>query len=73
MKVNQLISKGEDTIAFSELPPLHKEVVTDFFKVVEDEKGSIVDRVENAIDKVASFHNVSTDVMYNYINNETGV
>lgn len=60
------------TKTFNELPPLHKEVVTDFFKVAEKEEGSIIDRVETAVDKVADFHNVSTDVLYNYINTETG-
>ena len=29
--------------------------------------------VETTIDKVATQHNVSTDVMYNYIDKETGV
>jgi len=28
--------------------------------------------VETAVDKVADFHNVSTDVLYNYIDTETG-
>jgi len=46
--------------------------VADFFKVVEKEEGSIIDRVETTIDKVATKHNVSTDIMYNYINKETG-
>ena len=55
------------------MPPLHKDVVTDFFKVVEKEEGSIIDRVETAIDFVSDQHNVSTDVMYDYINKETGV
>ena len=72
MRVNQLINKPLNTTAYNELPPFHKEVVSDFFKVVNDEEGSIIDRVETAIDKVASFHNVNTDIMYNYIEKETG-
>jgi hypothetical protein len=60
------------TKTFNELPPLHKEVVTDFFKVAEKEEGNIIDRVEAAIDVVSDHHNVSTDVLYNYINTETG-
>lgn len=73
MRVNQLVNKPVNTTAFNELPPLHKEVVADFFKVVEKEEGNIVDRVEAAIDVVSDHHNVSTDVMYNYIDNEIGV
>ena len=71
-RVSQLINKPVDTTAYNNLPPLHKEVVADFFKVVEKEKGNIIDRVETAIDSVSLSHNVSTDVVYNYINKETG-
>ena len=72
-RVSQLINKPVNTTAYNDLPPFHKEVVADFFKVVEKEEGSIIDRVETTIDKVATKHNVSTDVMYNYIDKETGV
>ena len=36
-KLSNLISTGVDTKTFNSLPPLHKEVVTDFFKVLEKE------------------------------------
>ena len=71
-RVSQLINKPIDTTAYNDLPPLHKEVVADFFKVVEKEKGNIIDRVETAIDVVSLTHNVSTNVVYDYINKETG-
>jgi len=73
MKVNQLLNKPVDTTAYNSLSPLHREVVADFFKVADKEEGDIINKVETAIDKVASFHNVSTDVIYNYIDNEIGV
>tara|TARA_Y100000004_G_scaffold92374_1_gene103546 strand:+ start:448 stop:594 length:147 start_codon:yes stop_codon:yes gene_type:complete len=47
-------------------------VVADFFKVVEKEEGNIIDRVETAVDVVSLTHNVSTKVVYDYINKETG-
>ena len=73
MKVNQLLKPNVvDTTTFNQLPPKHKEVVNDFFKVVELEDGNIIDRGEAAIDVVADNHNVNTDVVYNYINKETG-
>ena len=73
MKLNQLLKPNVvDTTTFNQLPPKHKEVVNDFFKVVELEDGNIIDRVEAAIDVVADNHNVNTDVVYNYINKETG-
>ena len=70
MQLNSLMSKDIDTKTFNELPPLHKEVVADFFKVLDKEEGNVIDKFETAIDKTASFHNVKTDVLYNYINNE---
>ncbi len=39
---------------------------------VEKEEGNIIDRVETAIDVVSLTHNVSTNVVYDYINKETG-
>ena len=71
-RVSQLINKPVNTTAYNDLPPFHKEVVADFFKVVEKEEGSIIDRVETAIDVVSLTHNVSTNVVYDYINKETG-
>lgn len=70
MKLNNLMSKKLDTKTFKELPPLHKEVVADFFKVLEKEDGNVVEKIEMAIDKTAEFHNVNTDVLYNYIDKE---
>ena len=72
-RVSQLINKPVNTTAYNDLPPLHKEVVADFFKVVEKEEGDIINRVETTIDKVSTQHNVNTEILYNYINNETGV
>jgi len=73
MKLNQLLKPNVvDTETFSQLPPQHKEVVNDFFKVVEKEEGNIIDRVETAVDVVSLTHNVSTKVVYDYINKETG-
>ena len=74
MRVSQLLKPNVvDTTVFNELPPKHKEVVNDFYNQLEKTDGNIIDRVENIIDKVATKHNVSTDIMYNYIDKETGV
>ena len=74
MKVSQLLKPNVvDTTVFNQLPPKHKEVVNDFYNQVEKSDGNIIDRVETTIDKVATKHNVSTDIMYNYIDKETGV
>ena len=68
-RVSQLINKPVNTTAYNNLPPLHKEVVAVFFKVVEKEEGDIINRVETTIDKVSTQHNVNTEILYNYINN----
>ena len=74
MRVSQLLKPNVvDTTVFNQLPPRHKEVVNDFYNQLEKTDGNIIDRVETTIDKVATKHNVSTDVMYNYIDKETGV
>lgn len=63
---------GLDNPQYNSLSPLHREVVADFFKQYELEDGNIVDKVDSAIDKVASFHNVSTQVVHDYFEKEMG-
>tara|TARA_B100001113_G_C20539272_1_gene375301 strand:+ start:241 stop:387 length:147 start_codon:yes stop_codon:yes gene_type:complete len=47
-------------------------VVNDFFGQVDYENDDVVKEVETTIDKVSIKHDVNTDILYNYINNETG-
>ena len=73
MKVNQLLKPNVvDTTAFNNLPPLHKDVVSDFFNQVNYDNVDVVKEVETTIDKVATQHSVNTDVIYNYMNKELG-
>ena len=73
MRVNQLLKQNVvDTTNFNQLPPKHKEVVNDFFGQVDYENDDVVKEVETTIDKVSIKHDVNTDILYNYINNETG-
>jgi hypothetical protein len=48
-----------------------KEAITDFFKIVEKETGNIIQKVDNAVTKVASFHNIDTNTVYEYFDKET--
>lgn len=74
MRVSQLLKPNVvDTTVFNQLPPKHKEVVNDFFGQVDYENNDVVKEVETTIDKVSTKHNVNTEILYNYINNETGV
>ena len=74
MRVSQLLKPNVvDTTNFNQLPPKHKEVVNDFFGQVDYDNNDVVKEVETTIDKVSTKHNVNTEILYNYINNETGV
>ena len=74
MKVSQLLKPNVvDTTVFNQLPPKHKDVVNDFFVQVDYESNDVVKEVETTIDKVSTKHNVNTEILYNYINNEIGV
>ena len=74
MRVNQLLKKNVvDTTAFNELPPLHRDVVNDFYNQVDYDNNDVVKEVETTIDKVALKHNVQTNVVYDYMDKELGV
>mgnify|MGYP003316728490 CR=1 FL=1 len=73
MRVSQLLKPNVvDTTAFSQLPPKHREVVNDFFNQVDYDNVDVVKEVESTIDKVALKHNVKTEIVYDYIDKETG-
>lgn len=72
-RVSQLISKEPvDTPTFKNLSPRHKDVVADFYDNLDYECNDVVKEVETTIDKVSMKHNIETDVIYNYIEKETG-
>tara|TARA_E500000178_G_scaffold198244_1_gene196277 strand:+ start:678 stop:905 length:228 start_codon:yes stop_codon:yes gene_type:complete len=72
-RVSQLISKEPvDTPTFKNLSPRHKDVVSDFYDNLDYECNDVVKEIETTIDKVSIKHNVETDVIYNYIEKETG-
>ena len=74
MRVSQVIKQNVvDSSTFKELPPQHKDVVTDFYYMIDYDNDDIVKEVETTIDKVSLQHNVNTNVMYNYIDKEIGL
>ena len=73
MKVSQVIKQNVvDTSAFRNLPPLHKDVVTDFYNNLNYDNDDVVKEVETTIDNVSLQHNIKTDVIYDYIDKELG-
>jgi vacuolar-type H+-ATPase subunit H len=72
MKVSSLIKENQliDSKAFSELSPLMKEAVKDVYKIINEETDSIIDRFENAVSKVAKFHNINKEKFDEYFDKE---
>ena len=72
MKVSSLIKENQliDSKAFSELSPLMKEAVKDVYKIINEETDSIIDRFENAVAKVAKFHNINKEKFNEYFDKE---
>jgi hypothetical protein len=47
-----------------------KEAMGDVFTLIEKETGSIIEKFDNAITKVAKFHNINAEKFYEYIDKE---
>ena len=59
-----------DTQSYKDLSPLMKEAVSDVFKLIEKETGDIITKFENAVDKVAEFHNINVEQFDEYFDKE---
>jgi len=59
-----------DSKSFKSLPPLMKEAVTDFFSLLEKDSKPFIEKFERAVDKVADFHNINTQQLYDYFDRE---
>lgn len=72
MKVSNIVSKNHliDSNSFKSLSPLMKEAVKDLINLL-DNKGNLIFNFENAVGKVAKFHNINEKVLYEYIEKET--
>ena len=72
MQVSQIVKQNLeiDSKSFKELSPLMKEAVSDVFKLIEKETGDIITRFENAVNKVAEFHNINLEKFNEYFDKE---
>jgi len=59
-----------DSQSYKDLSPLMKEAVSDVFKLIEKETGDIITRFENAVNKVAEFHNINLERFNDYFDKE---
>ena len=72
MQVSQIVKKNLeiDSQSFKDLSPLMKEAVSDVFKLIEKETGDIITRFENAVNKIAEFHNINLEEFDEYFDKE---
>ena len=72
MLVSQIAKENfiTDSQSYKELSPIMKEAVNDIFKVIEKEQGNIITKLENAIAKIAKFHNVDIEKINEYFDKE---
>ena len=72
MQVSRIIKENLfiDSKTYSELSPNMKDAVKDVFKFVEEGKGSIVEKFDEAIKTVASLHNLSVKQIEDYFDRE---
>jgi len=72
MQVSRIVKENRiiDSKSFNELPPLMKEAMSDVFKLIEKETGNIIEKFDNAVTKVAEFHNINVEKFYEYVDKE---
>ena len=69
-KVSNIINQNDfNSVAYSNLSPLYKEAVNDVFKIIKND-GNIIVNFENAVNKIAEFHNVDKTKLYEYFDKE---
>jgi len=59
-----------DSRSFRDLSPKMKEAVSDVFKLIEKEQGNVIKRFENAVNKIAEFHNINVEQLDEYFDKE---
>lgn len=72
MLVSQIVKENFiiDSQSYKDLSPIMKEAVNDIFKIIKDEQGNIITKLENAIEKIAKFHNVDIEEINEYFDKE---
>jgi hypothetical protein len=72
MQVSRIIKENLfiDSKTYSDLSPNMKDAVKDVFKFVEQGKGSVVEKFDEAIKTVAGLHNLSIKQIEDYFDKE---
>ena len=72
MQVSQIVKQNLliDSNTYNSLSPNMKDAVKDVFKFVEQGKGNVVEKFDEAIKTVASLHNLSIKQIEDYFDKE---
>ena len=72
MQVSKIINSNLEinSQSFKDLSPVMKEAVSDIFKLIEKEQGDVIKRFENAVNKIAEFHNINLEEFDEYFDKE---
>ena len=73
MRVSKIVKNNldMDSKSYTDLSPKMKEAVSDVFKLIKREQNSVVETFENAVTKVAEFHNINIEEINKYFDKET--
>ncbi len=72
MRVSKIVKNNldMDSKSYTDLSPKMKEAVSDVFKLIKREQNNVVETFENAVTKVAEFHNINIEEINKYFDNE---
>ena len=59
-----------DSDSFKSSSPKMKDAVKDIYERIQKETGDIIKVFEGAVDKAAEFHNINTNILYDYFDKE---
>ena len=72
MQVSKIVKENllTNSQSFMYLPPVMKVAVRDVFKLIVQDTGDIITKVDNPVTKVAEFHNINLKKFDEYFDNE---
>lgn len=68
--ISKLSTGSINSKAYKELSPVMKEAISDIYKLIEQSQEDILNRFENAVTKVAEFHNINKKSIEEYFDRE---
>ena len=72
MQVSKIVNSNLniESKSYKDLSPKMKEAVGDVFKLIEKEQNTVIKRFEDAVNKIADFHNINLKEFNEYFDKE---